>query len=153
MKTTSTTFLMTIITIFSLIVFIICSFMAYSLITQKTEGYSFLMGIMLAAAIPFFIGVYNTLKLLKYINQQKIFSGESIKSLKIIKNCAFSISAIYGLSLPYIFFNAEQDDAPGLALMGLTFFFAPLVIAMFSAVFQKELQNAIKIKTENDLTV
>jgi len=37
--------------------------------------------------------------------------------------------------------------------MGLVIIFASVVIAAFAALLQKLLQNAIEIKSENDLTV
>ncbi|MBU0905405.1 MAG: DUF2975 domain-containing protein, partial [Firmicutes bacterium] len=43
--------------------------------------------------------------------------------------------------------------APGLGLVGMVMIFAPLVIAVFAAVLQRLLQEAIEIKSENDLMV
>ena len=48
---------------------------------------------------------------------------------------------------------AQWDDAPGLALIDLVIIGASMVIAVFAAVLQRLLQEAIDIKTENDLTV
>ncbi|MGV2643750.1 DUF2975 domain-containing protein, partial [Clostridium perfringens] len=47
----------------------------------------------------------------------------------------------------------EKDDAPGIILIGMALIFASIVIAVFAAVLQKLLQEAIDIKSENDLTV
>lgn len=55
--------------------------------------------------------------------------------------------------LPFVYVVAEKDDAPGLILMGMVPVFASLVIAVFSAVLQRLLQEAIDIKSENDLVV
>ena len=57
------------------------------------------------------------------------------------------------MGFPYIFRAADLEDAPGVVLIGLIFTFAPLIIATFASIFQKMLQNAIDIKSENDLTV
>ena len=48
---------------------------------------------------------------------------------------------------------AELDDAPGVVIVGMISIFAPMVIAVFAAVLQRLLQEAITIKSENDLTV
>lgn len=48
---------------------------------------------------------------------------------------------------------AERDDAPGIIVIGLIIIFASMVIAVFAAVLQKLLKEAIAIKSENDLTV
>ncbi|RRJ62777.1 DUF2975 domain-containing protein [Paenibacillus oralis] len=105
------------------------------------------------AAIPFFFALYQTLKLLSYIDKNIAFSESSVKALKNIRNCAISISILYAAILPILYIIAEKDDAPGLAALGLVIVFASIVIAVFAAVLQKLLRNAIDIKSENDLTI
>ena len=103
--------------------------------------------------IPFFIALYQALKLLGFIDKNTAFSGLSVKALTNIKYCALTISAIYTGTLPFLFSLADADDAPGLVAIGLIIIFASLIIATFAAVLQKLLQSAIDIKSENDLTV
>jgi len=103
--------------------------------------------------IPFYIALYQALKLLNFIDKNKAFSELSVKSLKIIKNCAATIGILYTACLPFIYAVAELDDSPGVLAIGLIVIFASSVIATLTAVLQKLLQNAIDIKTENDLTV
>ncbi|EGW41794.1 hypothetical protein DOT_0212 [Desulfosporosinus sp. OT] len=55
--------------------------------------------------------------------------------------------------MPFFYLVGEKDDAPGLILLGLVITFAPTVIAVFAAVLEKLLKDAIDIKSENDLTV
>lgn len=55
--------------------------------------------------------------------------------------------------MPFVYFLAEKDDAPGLIIIGFVPIFASIVIAVFAAVLQRLLQEAINIKSENDLTV
>jgi hypothetical protein len=55
--------------------------------------------------------------------------------------------------MPYIVYVADKDDPPGATAIGLVIIVASCVIAVFAAVLQKLLQNAIEIKSENDLTV
>lgn len=108
---------------------------------------------MYAAAIPYFAALYQALKLLSYIDKNQAFSERSVKALKNIKLCAFAISILYVAILPFIYLIAEEDDAPGLILLGMVIVFASFVIAVFAAVLQKLLKNAIDIKSENDLTI
>ncbi|MBM6998198.1 DUF2975 domain-containing protein [Paenibacillus sp. DXFW5] len=108
---------------------------------------------MYASAIPFFYALYQTLKLLSYIDKNTAFSEASVKALKSIRNCAIAICILYAVILPILFIIAEKDDAPGLAALGLVICFASLVIAVFAAVLQRLLRNAIDIKSENDLTI
>ncbi|WP_028563491.1 DUF2975 domain-containing protein [Paenibacillus pinihumi] len=109
--------------------------------------------IMYAAAIPFFIALYQALRLLSYIDNNNAFSELSVKALKKIKYCALAISALYIAALPFLYFMADQDDAPGILAIGFVIVFAAIVIAVFAAVLQKLLKSAIDIKSENDLTV
>ncbi|AYV66673.1 MULTISPECIES: DUF2975 domain-containing protein [Niallia] len=106
-----------------------------------------------AAAIPFYYALYQAFKLLNYIDKNEAFSELSVNALKKIKNCALSISAIFVLGLPLFYLLAERDDAPGIILIGLVLIFASMVIAVFAAVLQKLLKEAIDIKSENDLIV
>ena len=114
--------------------------------------YPILVG-MYVSAIPFYIALYQALKILSYIDKNNAFSELSVKALKIIKYCAVTISTLYVVMLPFVFFLAEKDDAPGLIIFGMVPIFASIVIAVFAAVLQKLLKNAIDIKSENDLTV
>lgn len=108
---------------------------------------------MYVSVIPFIVALYQAFRLLSYIDKNEAFSLMSVKSLKTIKYCAIVISGIYVEMLPFVYVVAEKDDAPGLILMGMVPIFASLVIAVFSAVLQRLLQEAIDIKSENDLVV
>ncbi|MFS0593845.1 DUF2975 domain-containing protein [Cytobacillus horneckiae] len=109
--------------------------------------------VMYVSVLPFFAALYQAFKLLSYIDKNKAFSEISVKSLKIIKYCAITISALYVVSMPFFYIFAEIDDAPGVILIGMLIIFAAMVIAVFAAVLQRLLQEAINIKSENDLTV
>ncbi|MFL1996091.1 DUF2975 domain-containing protein [Lysinibacillus irui] len=106
-----------------------------------------------ATAIAYFVALYTTIKLLSYIDQNIAFSELSVKALIKIKYCAIIISSVYVVGMPLIYYAAEVDDAPGLILIGMVIVFASFVVAVFAAVLQKLLKNAIDIKSENDLTV
>ncbi len=116
-------------------------------------GYDPILIGMYVTATPFFIALYQGLCLLSYIDKNKAFSQDSVQALKYIKYCATVISGLYAAGMPYIFYVADKDDAPGVVLIGLLFISAPLVIAVFAAVLQKLIQNGLDIKSENDLTV
>ncbi|MFE8700058.1 DUF2975 domain-containing protein [Cytobacillus sp. FJAT-54145] len=106
-----------------------------------------------ASAIPYYFALYQAFKLLRYIDNSEAFSELSVRALKIIKNCAITISGLHVLVLPLFYLFAEIDDAPGVIFVGLVVPFASMVIAVFAAVLQRLLQEAIDIKSENDLTV
>lgn len=106
-----------------------------------------------AAAVPIFIAFYQAFKLLTYIDNNTAFSEFSVKALKAIKYCAIAVTVFFTSFMPFVVGIAEADDAPGAVLFGLIFACSPLIIAVFAAVLQKLVQNAIDIKSENDLTV
>jgi hypothetical protein len=106
-----------------------------------------------ATTIPFFIALWQTLKLLSYIDKNTAFSDLSVEALKKIKYCAIVIAIIYMAGLPLLLPIAEADDAPGLLLFGFVIACAPIVIAVFAAVLQRLLRSAIEMKSENELTV
>ena len=112
-----------------------------------------ILAVMYVSAIPFFVALYQAFKLLSYIDMSKAFSELSVRALKYIKYCAITISTLYVLGMPLFYLMAEADDAPGIILIGMVIIFASMVIAVFAAVLQRLLQEAINIKSENDLTV
>ncbi len=114
--------------------------------------YPILIGVY-ATAIAFFFALYQAMKLLSYIDRNKAFSELSVNALKNIKYCAITISIIYAVIAPFIYPIAEADDAPGLLAFPLLIIFASTVIAVFAAVLQRLLKEAIDMKSENDLTV
>lgn len=105
------------------------------------------------AAVPFYFALYQAFALLSYIDKNSAFSEMSVKALRKIKFCAITISVMHLFVLPVFYLFAEMDDAPGVIFVGLVMPFASLVIAVFAAVLQRLLQDAIVIKSENDLTV
>lgn len=112
-----------------------------------------ILGVMYASAVPYFIALFQTFRLLGFIDKNEAFSELSVKALKYIKFCAVSISVLYMGSMPFFYLIGEKDDAPGVIVIGMALTFAPIVIAVFAAVLEKLLKHAIEIKSENDLTV
>ena len=104
-------------------------------------------------SIPFFIGLYQAFKLLNLIDANKAFTQDAVDTLKNMKFAALSLIGFILLALIYIRFIAHGDDSAGPTAIGLLVIFAVAVIATAAAVFQKLFQNAVDIKSENDLTV
>ena len=149
----STLFLRFAIIVIGLITLAICGITFSELIQNRTGEYAPILIGAYVSAIPFFIALYQSMKLLGYIDKNKPFSAGSVKALKTIKYAALIFGLIYTLGLPYIYFAADNDDAPGVIVIGLFLAGGGFVIATFAAVAQKLFQNAVDIKSENDLTV
>lgn len=156
MKFGSTLLLKGVVVLIGLIVLGICVFALPRLIGAELKGdfdYGPIFAGMYVPAIPFFFGLYQALRLLKLIDQGKAFTGLSVNALKKIKYSALAISGLYALGMPYIFYIADRDDAPGLAAIGFVVIGASFVVATAAGVFQKLFQSAVDIKSEHDLTV
>lgn len=105
------------------------------------------------ASIPFFVGLYQAFKLLNLIDANKAFSQGAVNTLKHMKFATLSLTGFIALAVFYIRFFVHGDDPAGPTALGIIISFASIVIATAAAVFQKLLQNAVDIKSENDLTV
>jgi hypothetical protein len=106
-------------------------------------------------SIPFFVALFQAFKLLDYIGQNKVFSQAAVDTLKIIKYCAFITAAVIILAIVFIKLAAfsSNDDPAGAIMLGAIATFASIVIGTAVAVFEKTLQSAVDVKSENDLTV
>ena len=153
MKQGSTLFLRIVIYLIGLAVLGVCIIIAGVSISGNAGMFLPVLLIAAVAAVPFFYGLYQAVLLLRYIDKNTAFSELSVKAIKNIKNCAFTISVLYAAGMPYIIYVADKDDAPGAVMLGLVFIFAPLITSVFAAVLEKLLQKALDIKSENDLTV
>ncbi|OGE31320.1 hypothetical protein A3E66_04530 [Candidatus Daviesbacteria bacterium RIFCSPHIGHO2_12_FULL_37_16] len=105
------------------------------------------------ASTPFFVGLYQAFKLLNFIDGSYAFSQGAVNTLRNMKFASLSLIGFIALALFYIRFFAQGDDPAGPTALGILASFAAAVIATASAVFQKLLQNAVDLKSENDLTV
>ena len=163
MKRSSTLFLKVAVIFIGIPVLALCLFLLPQIVNEANQAadrgsdlafvvYVILL-VMYVSAIPFYFALYQSFNLLSYIDKNQAFSELSVISLKKIKKCAIIISGLYVVALPFVYIMAEVDDAPGLIIVGMIPIFASMVIAVFAAVLQRLLQEAIHIKSENDLTV
>lgn len=163
MKQVSTLFLKIAVVAMGIPVIALCIFALLKLLSLAfshavdgdTLGYIVLttVTVVYITVIPFFMALYQTIKLLRYIEKEQAFSQLSVTSLTKIKNYAKIISGLYLIILPLIVIVAKWDDAPGLILITMVLIGASFAVAVFSSVLQRLLQQAIEIKEENELTV
>ncbi|MCY8233002.1 DUF2975 domain-containing protein [Priestia endophytica] len=163
MKQSSTLFLKIAVFIIGIPVLALCIFWLPWIATKDAAAhpetaylqYPFLIGSYITVT-SFFLALYQSLKLLSYIDQNKVFSELSVRALKkYIKYCAITISTliVVGIISGFILIAGEGEDITGFISLGLMLTFASMVIAVFAAVLQKLLQKVIDIKSENDLIV
>jgi len=104
------------------------------------------------ASIPFFIALYQAFKVLEYVRQNKTFSQATVKALRTIKYCAIAIIGFVAVGELFIMLG-NSDDRAGGVFIGILITFGSVVIATAAAMFERILQNAVDIKSDNDLTV
>lgn len=107
-----------------------------------------------AASITFFVALYKAFRLLGYVGQNKVFSSNAVNALKSIKYCAIVLSIlIVGAGLFIRLSHNKDDDPAGFLAICIVAVFVSIVMATAAAIFEKILQNAIDMKSENDLTI
>jgi hypothetical protein len=114
-----------------------------------------LLALVYTGSIPFFMALYQAFKVLRYVGQNKVFSQEVVKALRTIEYCALAIIGFVVVEEIFILLmNNGDNDNPGVPIfMGVLITFPSIVIATTAAMFERILQSAVEIKSENDLTV
>ena len=105
------------------------------------------------AAIPFFVALYQALKLLGYVDSNQVFSQAAVRAVRNIKYCAIATGGFIVVGILAIRFLANGDDPAGPTGLGVVLTFGAIVAATGAAVFERLLQNGAAMKSENDLTV
>lgn len=154
MKQASTWFLRIAVFLFAAVIFAACvAIVPFAVLSDAAGIYRPIFIGLYVPAIPFFFAIYQTFKLLHYIDTNTTFSDSAVTALRNIKRSGIAISTLYALGIPFVARVAEQDDAPGVILVVLSIIFTSVAIAVFAAVLERLLRSAIDIKKENELTV
>jgi hypothetical protein len=105
------------------------------------------LALVYVGSIPFFIALS--------VGRNKVFSPEVVKALRTIKYCALAIIGFVVVEeIAIMLMNNGDNDNPGAPIfMGALIIFPSIVVATAAAMFERILQNAVDIKSENDLTV
>ena len=113
------------------------------------------LALVYAGSIPFFIALYQAFKVLGYAGRNQVFSPAAVKALRTIKFCALAIIGFVVVEeIVIMLMNNGDSDNPGVPIfMGVLITFPSIVVATAAAMFERILQNAVDLKSENDLTV
>lgn len=107
-----------------------------------------------AASAAFFIGLYKAYRLLGNIGSNQVFSPGSVRLLKSIKYCASILGiSIVAAGVFIILFHPKGEDIAGFIALCILTTAVCAIIATAAAVFERILQNALELKSENDLTI
>lgn len=104
------------------------------------------------ASLAFFVALYQAFKVLGYARHNQVFSPKAVSALRTIKYCAMAMIGFVAVGEIFIVLDESEDRAGGV-FMGILITFGSIVIAAAAAMFEQILQNAVDIKSENDLTV
>ena len=106
------------------------------------------------ASIAFFTALFQAFKLLGYVGRDEAFSPKSVRALRTIKYCAIAIVVMVGAAVAYLSIAVRgKDDIAGGVAIGTAMIFVSVVTATAASVFERLLQNAVDMKSENDSTV
>ena len=103
-------------------------------------------------SIPFFVGLWHGFRLLGQAGRSEEISPSALRSVRIIKLCAFSCLAVVA-GAEILIFSQPSDDRAGGVAMGLFFAMASLVVATAMTLLERALQKAVDLQSEHDLTV
>jgi len=96
---------------------------------------------------------YCLFRIVRLIEQNNAFSYTSLHQVKIIFYLVvLEFFILLGL-LPLAYYVASHDDAPGFIIIIAGICSIPFILATFIAVIEKLLENAIKLQSENKLTI
>jgi hypothetical protein len=162
MKRSSTHILRGCVIIAGIVMIAICGTMAWITFTEGRSELQYSVDPRLIvlfigtcmAAVPYFIALYQTFKLLGYIDAGRAFTPLSVEVLASITRCAIADFTICLVgAVPFFTILGRSDGNPGMGLFGLIPTCVAFVIAVFSGVLKRLLNDAIAAKSENDLTI
>lgn len=146
------------IALIGVIILILCIFWLPDMARRSAEmnpeyeylRYPVLLGLYITC-IPFYFGVFHTLKLLRLIEGDGAFTEDACKSLGIINLNAIGEIVLYTIGITFLFINNALH--PGILLIGITIIFAAFIIAIFASILKGLLMKVVEIKNENDFTI
>lgn len=106
--------------------------------------------LVLITLIPFLSAVFRAKNLLALIEQGDAFSDSSVLHLEKISFSALFIALFYFLASIFLVIFSYKIS---FTIISVSFFFTSFSICVFSSVLSELMGNALKIKSENDLTI
>lgn len=105
-------------------------------------------------SLAFFVALYQAFRLLGHIGRNEVFSQPAVNALRIVKYCALTVVGfLLGAEGYFFIVQRSKDDIAGGVMLGIALIFISAIVAATAAVFERTLDSAVKMKSENDLTV
>jgi hypothetical protein len=94
------------------------------------------------ASIPFFVALYQAVRLLEHIGRNDVLSERSVRALRAIKYCGMSLVASLVAAEAYVWVIVRgKDDIAGGAAVGLFLILVSVAIATAAAVFERRISS------------
>jgi hypothetical protein len=93
------------------------------------------------SSVPFFVALYQAIKVLGYIGENNAFSQPTLNALRTIKFCALAIIGLVAVGELFILLG-DSDDRAGGVFIGILIAFGSVVVATTAGMFERILQNA-----------
>ncbi|MEZ5014403.1 MAG: DUF2975 domain-containing protein [Chitinophagales bacterium] len=107
-----------------------------------------------ATSVGFFVALLKVFKLLGAIGRDELFTLASVKKVRSMKYCAIIVGVmVIGAGVYIRLFHDPADDPAGFLGMSFLGAFVSAVVAIALSVFEKVLQRAVDMRSENDLTI
>ncbi len=97
-----------------------------------------------AGSTPFFVALYRAFGLLGHVRQNGAFSQVTVDALRTIKHCAIAIIGFVAGGVVFIIMFGDKDDRPAGIFMSFLVTLASSVIVTAAAIFERNLQNALR---------
>lgn len=105
------------------------------------------------SAIASLLIIYYMYRMLGLVDNNTAFSAMSLVYVHAIFRLALMEFIVLTGTLPFVYFIADNDDAPGVMVIGLGMLIIPLAVATFVSIIEKLLKNAIELKLDSELTI
>lgn len=103
------------------------------------------------SSIVFFVALFKTYKFLGYINQNRLFTHTSIRTLRSIRYCTMILGVLIILAGIYIMlFHNKDDDPAGFLGMCILLTFISITVSINLEIFEKRLQNSVDLKNKEN---
>lgn len=94
------------------------------------------------ASTPFFISLYQAIKVLGYFRKDKVFSIDTVKSMRTIKYCSISI-IVFALVGEIIILLSNSDDRAGGVFIGSFVIIGAIITGFLSTKFEQLLNKTM----------
>lgn len=105
------------------------------------------------SAIASLLIIYYMYRMLGLVDNDRAFSAMSLIYVRAIFRLTIMEFIVLIGTVPFVYYIADNDDAPGVMIIGLGMLIIPLVVATFVSIIEKLLKNAIELKLDYELTI